>query len=640
MGLLKKILIGAAAVAAAPVVAPFVAAGAAAAAGAVAAAGTAAAGAAAAAGTAAAGAAGAAAAAVGGAAAAAGSAIAGTAAGSAAIGAATTAAATVGTAVGSAAGAVGLTSVAAATGTTAGAAAVGTITASAATGAAAGINAKTKFNKASEIAEHASSKYNVAKKQYDLVVNQTKVVMNKLADSKKKVADACLNFNNIFAKIKNPTRFGEIVVNEKYCEGVNVNLNTEAYGISLESFAKNIIKAYSAGNLAGVALTGGITSTITVAGTGTAMSALSGAAATNATMAALGGGTLASGGLGMAGGAIMAKGLVFAPALAIGGLMLSNEASKAIDKAKEYDRKANKVVGKINTSQRYMSKLGNCMSCMNNNITDTLYVYNKVYKQIDKIVFTDKHIDAAKMTKDEIKTFYAAIGLVKVLEVQANKKFIKSNVNIEKLNEDSVVSLQEIINCKYTNNIVNFKNVEDFDLGRYVNEVLREDITNNLCNNNVKNKEDEKEKTIITNLNGYLKNQIKNMIETSNAKGLYNLGYKLENTDIELAKLCYEEASEIGFSVAAHRLRFLETNTEKMENKIVPTKNKSIKYINIEDEIRTLLFKRDAKGLYDLGVLLEEQNDIENAKKCYKEASNLSFMSAYNKLRYLQSKGL
>lgn len=35
------------------------------------------------------------------------------------------------------------------------------------------------------------------------------------------------------------------------------------------------------------------------------------------------------------------------------------------------------------------------------------------------------------MTKDEIKTFYAAIGLVKVLEVQANKKFIKSNVNIE-----------------------------------------------------------------------------------------------------------------------------------------------------------------------------------------------------------------
>ena len=95
-----------------------------------------------------------------------------------------------------------------------------------------------------------------------------------------------------------------------------------------------------------------------------------------------------------------------------------------------------------------------------------------------------------------------------------------------------------------------------------------------------------------------------------------------------------------GFSVAAHRLRFLETNTEKMENKIVPTKNKSIKYINIEDEIRTLLFKRDAKGLYDLGVLLEEQNDIENAKKCYKEASNLSFMSAYNKLRYLQSKGL
>ena len=46
------------------------------------------------------------------------------------------------------------------------------------------------------------------------------------------------------------------------------------------------------------------------AGTGTAISSLSGAAATNATLAWLGGGTLASGGGGMAAGAFVLGGVV------------------------------------------------------------------------------------------------------------------------------------------------------------------------------------------------------------------------------------------------------------------------------------------------------------------------------------------
>ncbi|CAG0924267.1 unnamed protein product, partial [Notodromas monacha] len=55
------------------------------------------------------------------------------------------------------------------------------------------------------------------------------------------------------------------------------------------------------------------------ASTGTAISGLSGVAATNATLAWLGGGSLASGGFGMAGGMIALGGIVAGPALAIGG---------------------------------------------------------------------------------------------------------------------------------------------------------------------------------------------------------------------------------------------------------------------------------------------------------------------------------
>ena len=59
----------------------------------------------------------------------------------------------------------------------------------------------------------------------------------------------------------------------------------------------------------------GITATFGTASTGTAIGALSGAAAQNAATAMLGGGPLAAGGLGVVGGSAVLAGLVAAPAL-------------------------------------------------------------------------------------------------------------------------------------------------------------------------------------------------------------------------------------------------------------------------------------------------------------------------------------
>lgn len=70
------------------------------------------------------------------------------------------------------------------------------------------------------------------------------------------------------------------------------------------------------------------------AGTGTAISALSGAAATNATLAWLGGGTLASGGLGMAGGTMVLGVLAVGPALLVFGSLLSAKAGTNLENAR------------------------------------------------------------------------------------------------------------------------------------------------------------------------------------------------------------------------------------------------------------------------------------------------------------------
>lgn len=72
---------------------------------------------------------------------------------------------------------------------------------------------------------------------------------------------------------------------------------------------------------------------LATAGTGTAISSLSGVAATNATLAWLGGGTLAAGGGGMALGTMVLGGIVAGPALAIFGHILGNKGEEALNNA-------------------------------------------------------------------------------------------------------------------------------------------------------------------------------------------------------------------------------------------------------------------------------------------------------------------
>lgn len=101
-----------------------------------------------------------------------------------------------------------------------------------------------------------------------------------------------------------------------------------------------VVSTVASGALAGVTggtLTAfgayGAAGTFAAASTGTAISSLSGAAATNATLAFFGGGSLASGGLGMAGGMVVLGGLVAGPALLVMGIITGAKAGKSLEEA-------------------------------------------------------------------------------------------------------------------------------------------------------------------------------------------------------------------------------------------------------------------------------------------------------------------
>lgn len=92
--------------------------------------------------------------------------------------------------------------------------------------------------------------------------------------------------------------------------------------------------AAPSGALVGLAAYGSATLFAT-ASTGTAISSLSGVAATNATLAWFGGGSLAAGGLGVAGGTAVVGGIAVVPVLAVGGIVSACKAAKVLDEAKE-----------------------------------------------------------------------------------------------------------------------------------------------------------------------------------------------------------------------------------------------------------------------------------------------------------------
>ncbi len=102
------------------------------------------------------------------------------------------------------------------------------------------------------------------------------------------------------------------------------------------SFAGAVAGGTAAGTAGGALIAFGAYGAAQVfaaASTGTAISALSGVAATNATLAFFGGGSLAAGGLGMAGGAAVLGGLVAGPALLVLGLVTGAAAKKNLEKA-------------------------------------------------------------------------------------------------------------------------------------------------------------------------------------------------------------------------------------------------------------------------------------------------------------------
>lgn len=144
---------------------------------------------------------------------------------------------------------------------------------------------------------------------------------------------------------------------------------------------RGLLTGAAAGALAGFGAYSSV-GVLATASTGTAISTLSGVAATNATLAWLGGGSLAAGGFGMTGGMIALGGIVAGPALAIGGFMLASKAEEAMTAAHKYCDEVDVAIEKIENGEAVLAGL-------RENADELANTLNRVVERFEAIKVND-----------------------------------------------------------------------------------------------------------------------------------------------------------------------------------------------------------------------------------------------------------
>ena len=229
------------------------------------------------------------------------------------------------------------------------------IGAAVATGAVGGtktIKAVSDNSKAGQINEIANQSIENARDDLDRQRKEVGTALEALGKEKLTILNRNVtDFVTAFEKIKNVDFQSSIGLEE--LKNLHIDQNTFQELKELGNFALGVAGGAAAGAVGGALTAMGAYSaamTFASASTGTAISALSGAAATNATLAFFGGGSLASGGLGMAGGMYVLGGLVAGPALMVMGMITEAKSKEKLEKALSNKAQADEIVESLNAA--------------------------------------------------------------------------------------------------------------------------------------------------------------------------------------------------------------------------------------------------------------------------------------------------
>lgn len=257
----------------------------------------------------------------------------------------------------------------------------GAAAALAATGVVKGAGAISTFNEAKNIGESADRRYKRAERKLDDCRDETNDMLQDLGKLKVSI------FNNQINHLIKAIRKSKCA--QSKLERFDVSISTE----ELAEMERLVLKSLEITRGLGTGATTGALAAwgawgsvgmLATASTGTAISTLSGAAATNATLAWLGGGALSAGGFGMAGGTLALGGIVLGPALAVGGFMLASKAEEALTQAHKHSAKVDIAIAKLEESQIVLTALQNNVLELDDALTQMAERFDKIKVDDDR----------------------------------------------------------------------------------------------------------------------------------------------------------------------------------------------------------------------------------------------------------------
>lgn len=203
-----------------------------------------------------------------------------------------------------------------------------------------GLDAKDNFDRASRKNREAREIVNDAKEDLEIERRKAQESLERCAKIGEKICKTTLlDYQKHLQKLNRSVTKPKSIRNLSIGSTNFKTFNIQQASTKIGDIAAGSISALGTGAMAGFA-TFGTVSALGTASTGTAIASLSGAAATNATLAWLGGGSLAAGGMGVAAGTAILGGIVAAPVLLVGGLLMSNRAEAELEKAETNYQKA------------------------------------------------------------------------------------------------------------------------------------------------------------------------------------------------------------------------------------------------------------------------------------------------------------
>ena len=311
-------------------------------------------------------------------------------------------------------------------------------------GVGSGIHGGIKMKEANDTMELAKWKQEKAVKLFNTRNEETTTLMDKLGKHELEILSSFDDFSDAIEKIQGRPEFK--AYNK---EGIDLP-EYEAEELKKISAGAGVllggVGGAAAGTAGGFAAAGATTSAemaLGTASTGTAISTLSGVAATNATLAALGGGSLAAGGGGMALGTAILGGATLGVGLLVGGLIFNATGSKLSDKADEAYSQASRTEKEVDKIVSYFDELCEAASRFEKSLTSVDTVYRKHLSTLDHIINYEGKTNWSDFSKKEKKMTENAVLLVGLLYTmcQVNLVLKQENENeINKVNHDAINS--------------------------------------------------------------------------------------------------------------------------------------------------------------------------------------------------------